>query len=537
MVSVETINWAIRLWAEISGTTMPLVAVSVNHGMNAIPDCHLTIPLGREFHTGEPSPIHAVAEDLDVTQPCFVYCEMTVIGGTENGLGQTNPFQIPDGPFLLFEGYINGGGFTKAQGSASYTLSLIHWTSVLTRSSIFSKSSHVANPGSYTYGALMEADETGSRDWTDLSQASNYIDELDDDLWQSCLFPWMEHMCQQDVLWVQERDLRPGGKNDAALEALQRFKGDTTEFYQALKLAVSPDQDTKEAIGQHVVMTSRNPENLAHHTLWDLLVGKFASDFLFAVVPRIHDALIVPFIPGARDYAVTIAANEYTNIAWTGQAQQPIRAVGILSSIGLGTGADLSPDNLPSQAAMGAGGWFAGSEVGQVLIQQGPPWAGQLLATNLYSDAASGGDGDLVDDAVEPGVAAAKNNAREASKTRGTDVIKPFLDRYAQSVYATEMIKNRQMVLTCPFRLDLAPGSSVRVMGSPEQYTPGDALGRPMIGQVLRVSLALDAEARTAGCGIHLGYLRREGENSTDAASVAAHPLYEATFIGAPLHE
>ena len=78
--------------------------------------------------------------------------------------------------------------------------------------------------------------------------------------------------------------------------------------------------------------------------------------------------------------------------------------------------------------------------------------------------------------------------------------------------------------------------SLVRIEGASDAFIADqDGLGLPYLGEVLRVSLSIDAEASLAGAAFHVGYIRTANENGDDKTSVAEHPLFQQTFQGAPL--
>jgi hypothetical protein len=118
---------------------------------------------------------------------------------------------------------------------------------------------------------------------------------------------------------------------------------------------------------------------------------------------------------------------------------------------------------------------------------------------------------------------------------RLTDIIHPFLNRFAQAHYALEKLRIRQAVLSGPFRLDVAPGTTVRVENVGEQHIGSDAFRAPFYAHVARVSLAVDGETPSIGTSFHLSHIRSEQENGQDATSIAKHPLYKDTFTGAGL--
>jgi hypothetical protein len=56
-----------------------------------------------------------------------------------------------------------------------------------------------------------------------------------------------------------------------------------------------------------------------------------------------------------------------------------------------------------------------------------------------------------------------------------------------------------------------------------------------MVGTVMRVSIGINADSQSAGTTLTLSHMRTLEENADDKYSVNEHPLYDKTFIGAPL--
>ena len=111
----------------------------------------------------------------------------------------------------------------------------------------------------------------------------------------------------------------------------------------------------------------------------------------------------------------------------------------------------------------------------------------------------------------------------------------PVINGFAQQWFVIEMLKARQGELTGKLRFDIAPLSTVKIESARENFVPGDALGAPLYGTVLRVTIAIDAERRTAGSGYTIAHIRSEAENSDGRTSVDKPPMYKEPFVGCAL--
>jgi hypothetical protein len=269
-----------------------------------------------------------------------------------------------------------------------------------------------------------------------------------------------------------------------------------------------------------------------------MLVGRFAADYSFAVVPRAQDGLVVPFIPGYRGPSggafADILADEQGGSEAGAAMPRPLRGYGILSGIASRAGTNLTPGDAPSDADMGVGGYFSPKDKkGAVMIGQAPAWLASMVSPSLYGDDASGAF-DGCSNSLSPGDGK-DTGARDKIPAKGKK-IKAALDAYARCRYAQEVLKGRMQVVSGIFRVDIAPGSLVRIEGASEKFIGDyDGLAGIAFGQVLRVTLVLDAEAPSAGTAFHVGFVRSEWENGRDATSVDAHPIYKKAFNGCPL--
>lgn len=541
-MAVTPARWGyykLRAWAVLDGKTIDVAGFQVDFELNSIPRATVRLPLGRQVPSNAASAIHGLVQSLTEQVPIQVYCQVAATSTSDRsvrGLG------LPTGAFLCFDGYAAGGGYARNnQGAAQYAIACNHWLTRLNQGSAFSASSHPGNPARYSYGALMpSAADTGALNWTAITGASDVITQgnLATDAWGSAFHPWFRRLASSDGFWATEVNLKGDGTNKPALLALDRMKPGLKYGVAAqLRSTLSIDVDVAAEIAADVVKLTSDPTFAANQTLWDILVANLAPDYLLAVVPRVASALVVPYIPGNRGTAgaayAKILAQEYVGIQVDAAMRRPLRAYGILSSLATRDGATM--DDTPEDASTGIGGWYDTKKDGTVMIQPGPRWMNAILSPSRYVDAASGGDLKAIGNAQFPGAGAAGDAGAQA-KDRAKNTIKPLLDAYAKARYAQEVLQGRQAVITGAFRLDIAPGSLVEIEGASEQFIADlDQFGLGYFGEVLRVSLSVDAETPAVGTAFHVGNVRSAAENADDKTSVDGHPLYEATFQGCPL--
>jgi hypothetical protein len=537
-----TARWAYyrpRAYAEVNGVETEVVKLVVNFELNTVSSGTIVLPVGRAVQTQKVAAIHGMVADLAERTPVKVYAYLEAVDRSDESV---RSLPAPSGRFLLFDGFAVFGNYSRATRNATYQLTLVHWMAQLGEGSCFSYSSHPSNPAQYSFGSIMPvSDGSGAKpDWTALTQSDDVnAQTLGGDLWGDALYKWFGVLASRDLFAIWERDVQGDGTNNAARAALERLKPGG-KHYVPLALnqqAVDVDVDLADAIATDF-NRSLYPGQLANQTFWDMLVGRFAADYSFAVVPRAADGLVVPFIPGFRGEAgkafADILADEQVGSETSSAMPRPLRGYGILSGIASRAGTNLTPGDGPSDADMGVGGYYAPEgKKGAVMIGQAPAWLASMLSPSLYGDDASGAF-DGCGSALHPGEGR-DTGARDGIPAKGRK-IKSALDAYARCRYAQEVLKGRSQVVSGVFRVDIAPGSLVRVEGASEKFLGDyDGLAGVSFGQVLRVTLVLDAETPAAGTAFHVGFVRSEAENGRDATSIDAHPLYKQAFSGCPL--
>ncbi len=526
-------------WVLLNGQKLPVTAWQVDYELNSIPRASIRLPLGRDIVTAAASPIHTIVAELVEHTKVELWAKFTDQNRSDN---QISDLGIPAGAFRVFDGFTAGGGYVKNnQGVAAYVLNCNHWLVQLGQGSIFSQSSHPGNPSRYAYGALMEgAKDTGGLNWTVLSEASAFVtpSSLSTDVWGSALYPWFQALVKKDGIQIAVRGIQGAPGNAQAQAAMDKLKpGGKWYVPSKIKSTISIDVDIATEVANDVAALTYSVDTLAHQTLWDVLAAKFVPDYFLGIVPRVDDALVVPFLPcyrGGKTPFKVLPAEEYVAIQLESPMRRPVRAVGILSGIATRSGMEATGDG-PEDELMGVGGWYDANKEGTVIITGSPTWTHMILSPSRYSDKASGGNLQPNGSGVFPGAGGGTGSNAQAQQ-RAASAIKPLLDAIAQSRYANEILQGRYGVFAGPFRVDIAPGSTISVRGAAETFIADqDKLGIPYVGQVLRVSLMVDAQGGAAGSAFHVGYTRTEDENKSNNTSIEEHPLYEQTFPGAPL--
>lgn len=512
--------------------------------LNAQPNCSITLPLGREAQSLRAAPIHAILDGLTYKQKVEVWAKLEPL----SQLNARASNLLPVKPFKVFEGSTVGFGYERTGESVSYQIELEHWLSDLSYASCVSAASAPTNPASMIFSALTVGPETeegvaASGGFTGLTIGEEFLTEKNviTDFWGKALQPFLlalaasETFVETDAAFDTGFDLNDISGNLAAVRALKRIEPLPGPGYaRGVPLPLDPKAygGDMEIVAEQISasMSNETIEMVASHTIWDKMV-QYASDYLFAISPLVDRALVVPFIPGLRSTYKTIYADEYDYAKTSGEMPRVLRGVGIYGGGNFEGGADLSGDEALDYEGFSVGGYFEGAKSGQILFKQCPSWMVNTSFSNAHT--ASGGNAGVRGNAINPGVGAAPANPGPKDKAVANAVL---MDKYAEALYVYEVLKHRSGDIGGPFRMDIAPGSNIRLEGCGEKFLGvNDLLGQELWAVVLQVDFFLDADRGTAGTAFRLAHLRNRAENAMRGASVDRHPIWNSLWTGAPL--
>jgi hypothetical protein len=459
-----------------------------------------------------------------------------------------------DAGTVIFRGYVMGIGVRTMRGSIRPTIQLIHWLSDLNFSSALSNQSHPTNAGDLSWdstyvGAGQETTESEAHFVYQTAAAGLFTPgNIKDDLWGKCIQPFLWSLSEQDQIKTLPGfgvGPDPNG-NSQSQKALERIQGGDTGAaegpdYTQLRLQIGNfvDHEAAKAIGQAI-----QRETAAawwSNTTWSKLVNEFAAAFMFAVVPQVEEALVVPYIPGTRELWKTITSGEYNYIDTVSSIPRPIQSVAIYSGIISETQAD-GTGNPGSE--IGVGGYFrpAEADAGMLMALRPPAWMasipafGENAASTAFGNANGNPEG--MPNAFGPTIAPADPGNEWGNDIEGAAVgTKDLFDRLAHALYVQEVLRGRFGVLSGKLRFDIAPGSTIKIEGTKDRFIAEDSLRPDMVGEVHRVTCSLDAEGGDAKTSFQLAHLRTVTENEEETTSVDVHPLYEEVFPGSPLSE
>lgn len=546
---------------------LDVVQFSSDFELNAIPKANMILAIGRNMsNPTKPAAIHSLINFLRVRMPIVVYARIKM-QSSDGGVADVWPLDAAGNPvlFRIWEGYTSGCGYRRTFDGAEFALFSTHWLEDLNLSSAGSRYFQPMNPEQYAFLPAFKGFSSGEA--VSIVGSTACHDRFNgnvviNDFWgfnsvgiNPALPPpsggikqWFIELANTDLIDAKEiRDITnlPAlGKNTEALKALAKIEPIANinpggpygnHYLDAVPLALDLNPDPPAA-ALDAVMINRIADQIAEviadetfstilgQTMWDKLVGKFGSQFFFAVSPLVSKALVVPFCPGLQSPYKTITAEEYDHVEINKDMPRMLRGVAFV--VPFNTGGDMSNNPAPQVASIG--GLFQNNTAdGQLLLKSPPTWLANVAMP--YLDAAATING-VRSTAITP----------EDGPTNGTDLGNVFTkskhiwDRFAHSLYINEVLRGRHGQLSGKLRFDIAPGSTVEIEGAEEKFIAG-GFSQSIFATVLRVSTYINSEARKAGTAYHLAYVRDSVENISDATSTPKHPLWKNQWLGAPM--
>ncbi len=523
-----------------------IVQYTANWALNSIPVASIIVAVGRNVDTQELATIHTAVKDLTTQLKAQVFLR-TIINDVEQAVpGVPGVPGDPDGVEIkIFEGEVVGTGWQRTESGANFTIHMLHWLSALNNSSSVSASLHPGSPGDLTYPAVFPAIGLNTTNpstsplpaWVpNLSKDSVNAGSFSD-IWGNILLPWMKILASDDPY---DRALNgAGAKGDQdTLDALNRLNPNADGV--PLELDLKGGSSAVFGDAMRTALINEIGGNWINTTLWGKLVGEWAPAYWFSVVPRVDDALIVPFTGGLRGAPWAVIGDEDYGFAdLNAQLHQTLRAVGIIFPIGTSTSFDLGIE-LPQTSRGGLLGMYRpdGLTKGLVLMKDAPKWLSHptlVYTLSLFAEGINGASGSPICTAVdEAGTGAPRDPGRDFN--RDISELKGVASAYAHQWYVLESLKGRTGEVAGKLRFDIAPGSNVLVVAGGARNVPrAQEVTENIYATVTQVSYVINAESQKAGTAFSLAHIRSEQENTTDNTSIVKPPLYSQAWSGAKL--
>jgi len=533
----------------IDGEAYEVAQVVTSFARNEIPTASCLLAIGRSTKNLENrARIHETAPTLTSMLPCTIEFH-------PRGFVDTEGTEWPEGAKVIFDGYFQGFSYQKLNGRVQVVAQLIHWLSDLGATSAFSSVSHPRNPSSLVFSALAgNARPTRGSGGSGLAATvAKYVgytvirDRVSEDLWSAI----KGFLCA--IANHEGWDPVGGGgclfghrmtTNDKAITALKRIEGETDDecsmpyqFGRALPLFTGGLRQIPQGVAD--AFGNIPTANFANHTLWDILVGHLCPMYGMAVIPMVDRAIIVADTPGfQQNWTPEITPNEYNSVNYNPKIAKPLRGVALAVGVQSRTGGSFT-DRSP--VAEDLGGCYLSTApedaTGTIMVVPPPPWLISAAKAGIdFKKPPEQGTGNPMPTATSRDAVGSEPDEAPTSRFRDLNTI---YSRYARKVYLDNNLRTRTGSTSGILRFDIAPGSHLKLLGDTEGFIGGeDELAATLFGDVSRVTVAINSEARQAATSYQLMHIRTEKENQEERTSVGTHMLFDDNVVtGAPLVE
>jgi hypothetical protein len=542
------------LTATINGVEFKdVVAYQSAFALNVIPTCSLTLAAGREVRSGDEATIH---KNLDSLEPRSKATVRLTIKSTQGRLSEPILAGMKDGTYTIFEGYYAGMGYQRAHNNATYTLHLIHWLDDLNCSAVLNGNWFPGAPHDLAQSASISAVSQltgGSGTYTagvpliDIkADGGNIIskDNMEQDLWEKVLKPIFEAVAKMRHMFTQTDgddfapDAAADGKenNAAALKALERMVG-AAPIPAKLDLDLGGLDALLISLSAHEGISRFILNGMAYNSFWSKITGEIGPSFLFSISPGVTFAQPIPFFAGLQKEYKTIYGEEYNYANFNANVAHLIESINVFYAPQSSSGA-IAGGKVPASVGYNEpwGRYPPKGQVnirGNIMARDPPLWLSNpryavlwTRETTLHTPAGSTADPQQGKEKSSEGPLRPKDLEKNV---RASTVMSRFCEHW----YKSAILGQRYGELSGKFRLDIAPGSIVKIQ------PPDSAIGQEkmvMYGSVVQVGLMINAETHQAGTSLVLSNLRNTKENQDTVHFTAAKPpLYKTAWPGGPL--
>jgi len=445
----------------------------------------------------------------------------------------------PNDEFCIFRGRVQ---FVqkKLQSDANYiSITLRHWLTYLNTSSALSTAAHPNNALQLSFSTLLSStDQTGaaseSRTLYQTTVSSHFFRDradMESDFWGKGLKKMFCNILQDDSLVFSDAIKNCVGQDKPAKdpnvqEALTRILGDTggncTSALPAnvpplalstpmRSLDISAIQSLAYSIGQESL------DSFARQTVWTKLQA-YASEFLFLIVPRVEDAILVPFSPAAIPTNPFYLSGQAI-LSYDASAESPKSIQAMVMSLPVSSmfsgpmpqGGEAQP--LSTRGLVGC--YYAGTSSGLIQVLPTPLWMNQLIVER-GNISATANPKNPTNTATTP----APTNPGTASPPNQVTVSnRQLFNLLACTEYFVERFQNSSATITEPLRFDICPGSWAYFEQDGETY----------YGLVMSVAYGINSDNNSAGTAIKLGFVQTASERAS-LTNPNMHPFFANLF-------
>ena len=541
---VEHFYTRVRARAYIKGAkdATPISDFHVRYELNAVPQARVSIPIGRRGDDFSVSEAESLVSGLSpYTQ---LRLELEPISDPSTGPApQGKDPGFPQGPVDVFDGFISGAAYTRDRSSKSVALSI----------GGFGKFGALAGATRFSDGLVIGGQHNGDEyvstmiskkhlGFLILNTLLDAMPGIADALWENGLFPLFNMLIDQasDVFSAQF-GYKTGGGSSLALQALSMITAGNQRL-ESPDMTLRSDYQALTGLRKSMVRSmaqlfygwaARGKRSDA--SLLDLL-GAAARTFLFTVVPCVKDVAVVPLFFNLQEEPEAnrvIDPSEYWSIA-----SEPLEFTpdfwSYVTTVALTSGFDLSEERTDSPIVsrpIGVGTVndrpLLNEATGRMLTDAAPSWA-------LPYSPPPGGS--VLEGIPDLGSLAAYTTppSSDASESMNNYVRSGLGDAIAETILHSLLFKGRRRNIAGRLRLDLAPGTLVKLNTAGEKFTGVTNSFYGIVGAV-DINVSDQGGHGAANTTLRLTHLRTEEEHA--GLTLPVHPLYTSGWSGGRLIE
>lgn len=524
-------GYAVRLLLD-GIESIPVTYITIQYGVNQIPQAAVFVPLGFDTKTTNLSPIHDAESKLLRMQPARVVL-VPYDGDRANE------------PVNLLVGYVASSSYRRLHGQLGIVVSLSGQLSALTMSSAGSGELVPGAPDDlFTPVHIVSSGGSSDRKSAAAVSAHTHLETILPHIQNNlprAIFELLHSIASNSALQVGSsvRNCGPvvpmllAEANKKALEALTangHWKGFVTPpaafLVDGLRHTI--------AMG----MCDSVARALSPLHLWGAMIQALAADFGIGCIPLSDRAYLAPILPIGKQEHFTLNASQYTDFQMIPAAVRPLAGVVTLRMTSPGTYGDSQ-----GSARSCVGGFYA-PRAGMDLENPGGMWqyvrAPGWLEQLAYIDDPSGDRVPQIQQAFNTASGTAMNPESAIPPVR-RDYVNWNLayERYAQLRYADNLYRGREASVVCPLNLRIPPAVTLRIVSdspflSQNSTLRNDFLFAEVFGFVSQVTVTINAQQGLALSSYRLTNVRTAGENEQQGFSMSEHPFFGTFFTGEP---
>lgn len=530
-----------KIVADIDGTKFEdVVAISATFGLNSIPTASLQVAVGKNVITEQPATIHQAIYKLKPRSPAKV--TLTV----KTNDGQTNKM-LPDGTYVIFEGYYAGVGYQRGHTNATCTLHLLHWLDDLNCSSMLNGNWFQGAPHDMAQSASAFSLRAGGGGETNISPVLDSAptivtkSNMETDLWGAVIKPIffavanMSHPNEQGDgnTTGAAASGYGGGDNKAAQDALEKIPGNAP-VPGKLPMNLTGLEEITFSHNVNMGLSHMLLNGIAYSSFWGKTIGELGSAFLFGISPGVTFANAIPYFGGLSTEYKTIEPDEYNYASFNCSVANLIESVDIYYSQQASSGY-MNGGKVPTPMSYyRPWGRYPDSNQdfrGNILVRDPPIWIANCTPHAHFSPRTTLEPGS---DPMVPqtGSGDTPNGTKRAPEAEKEIKESGLMNRFCEHWFKSAVLGQRNGEMSGKFRLDIAPGSTIKIMAATNEMAGSDL---PLYATVTQVSFVINSEQHAAGTSFSLINIRNSEENKNNKLVSAIPPLYKVAWKGGPL--